>query len=74
MFTFIAVLMFVGAFVAAASAIYATIAASLPKIEAALAGNGGISAIPALPSRQVPLERFTVRPVAGRSMKWRVAA
>ncbi|MES2095471.1 MAG: hypothetical protein V4459_01805 [Pseudomonadota bacterium] len=73
MVTFVAVLMFAGALAAAAFAIYATVAPSLNKIEAALWGDTP-SAIPALPPRRVSTLRFTVTPLAGPAHCLRAAA
>jgi hypothetical protein len=73
MLTLIAILMFAGALGAAGFAIYATVAPSLPKIQAALAGHGGVSALPSLPPRRVSTLRVTIRPVAQPSY-WRAAA
>lgn len=73
MFTLIAVLMFAGAFAAAGFAIYATVAPSLSKIQAALAGTGTVSSLPALPMRHVSTMRVPVRP-AVQPTYWRAAA
>jgi hypothetical protein len=73
MFTLIAALMFAGAFGAAAFAIYATVAPSLNKIEAALWGDAA-SSIPALPPRRVSTLRVTVTPLAGPAQYLRAAA
>ena len=73
MLMLIAILMFAGALVVAGFAIYATVAPSLPKIQAALAGHGGGSALPSLPPRRAATLRVTVRPVAQPSY-WRAAA
>lgn len=69
----IAVLMFAGALGVAGYAIYATIAPSLTKIQAALAGNGGASTLPPLPIRRASTLRVSVRPVA-QPTYWRAAA
>lgn len=73
MLTLIAGLMFAGALGAAGFAIYATVAPSLSKIQAALAGHGGVSTLPPLPPRRMATVRVTVRPVATQSY-WRAAA
>lgn len=70
MLTFVAVLMFAGALSAAGFVLYATIAPALPKIQAALAGQGVASS---LPPRRASTLRITVRPVAQPSY-WRAAA
>jgi hypothetical protein len=73
MLTLIAVLMFAGALGAAGFAIYATVAPSLPKIQAALAGQGNVSSLPPLPVRRASTLRVSVRPVA-QPTYWRAAA
>lgn len=73
MFTVIAILTFTGAFGAAGFGIYATVAPALSKIQAALAGHGGVLALPSLPSRRVSTLRVTIKPVAQPSY-WRAAA
>ena len=69
----LAVLTFIGALVAAGFAIYATVAPSLTKIQAALAGQGGQSALPPLPVRRASTLRVSIKPVA-QPTYWRAAA
>ena len=69
----LAVLTFAGALGVAGFAIYATVAPSLAKIQSALAGQGGQSALPALPVRRASTLRVSVRPVA-QPTYWRAAA
>lgn len=69
----IAILTFAGALGAAGFAIYTTVAPSLGKIQAALAGNGGVSSLPPLPVRRPSTLRVSVRPVA-QPTYWRAAA
>ena len=74
MLTFVAILTFAGAFAAAAGAIWMTVAPALPKIGAALAGEG-VSILPSLPPhRAVSMRVTTIRPMAGSAMQWRAAA
>ncbi|THD36578.1 MAG: hypothetical protein E7773_06075 [Sphingomonas sp.] len=73
MITLIAILTFAGALSAAGYVIYATVAPALPKIQAALAGQGGVSSLPPLPMRRVSTLRVTVRPAA-QPTYWRAAA
>lgn len=74
MITFVVILTFAGAFVAAIATIYATVAPSMPKIRAALAGEG-VAMLPPLPARRtVAMRVTTVRPVAGSALRWRAAA
>lgn len=73
MIALLAILTFAGAFAAAGFAIYATVAPSLPKIQAALAGHGGMSSLPPLPPRRVSTMRVTMRPVV-QPTYWRAAA
>jgi hypothetical protein len=74
MITFVAILIFAGAFAAAAGTIYATVAPSMHKIRAALAGEG-VEMLPPLPGRRtVSMRVTTVRPVAGSALNWRAAA
>jgi hypothetical protein len=73
MLTFVAVLMFAGALSAAGFVLYATIAPALPKIQAALAGQGVASGLSPLPPRRASTLRVTVRPVVQPSY-WRAAA
>lgn len=73
MLTVIAILMFAGALGAAGFAMYSTVAPSLSKIQAALAGQGGQSSLPPLPVRRASTLRVTIRPVAQPSY-WRAAA
>ena len=68
-----AILTFAGALGAAGFVIYATVAPSLPKIQAALAGQGGQSALPPLPVRRASTLRVTIRSVAQPSY-WRAVA
>lgn len=69
----IAILTFAGALGAAGYAIYATVAPSMAKIQAALAGNGGVSTLPPLPVRRASTLRVAVRPAA-QPTYWRAAA
>ena len=69
----LAILIFAGALGAAGFVIYATVAPSLPKIQAALAGGDGNSTVPPLPVRRASTLRVTIRPVAQPSY-WRAAA
>jgi hypothetical protein len=73
MMTLVAVLTFAGALGAAGFAIYATVAPSLGKIQAALAGNDGVSNFPPLPVRRPSTLRVLIRPVA-QPTYWRAAA
>jgi hypothetical protein len=75
MFALVAMLMFAGALIAAAATIYSTIVPALPGIQDALAGRGGMSAIPPLPRRHAATTiRVTVRPVSVQPTYWRAAA
>jgi len=75
MITFVAILTFAGAFAAAAGTIYATVMPALPKIRAALAGDGTASLIPPLPPRRtVSMRVTTVRPAAASPLRWSAAA
>jgi hypothetical protein len=69
----IAMLTFAGALGAAGFAIYATVAPSLSKIQAALAGQGGAASLPPLPMRRASTTRVSVTPVA-QPTYWRAAA
>ena len=73
MLTMVAILIFAGAFVAAGLAIYATVAPSLHKIQAAFAGHGNVSALPPLPVHRGSTVRVAVRAVA-QPTYWRAAA
>lgn len=73
MITLIAILTFAGALSVAGFVIYTTVAPALPKIQAALTGQGSLSIIPPLPARRVATLRVTVRPVA-QPTYWRAAA
>ncbi len=79
MITVVAILIFAAAFGVAATSIYATVRPSLPKICAALAGNGARAMLPPLPPRRAPVMRVSVRPVSvgsvtGQMAEWRAAA
>ncbi|MGN6818193.1 MAG: hypothetical protein ACTHJR_05930 [Sphingomonas sp.] len=75
MFTLVAILMFAGALTAAAYAVYSTVVPAMPKIQAALAGQGGASMLPPLPPRRAATTlRVTVRPVTTQPTYWRAAA
>ena len=75
MFALVAILMFAGALAAAAYTVYATVIPALPKIQAALAGQGSASILPPLPPRRaVTVMRVTTRPAATQSTYWRAAA
>ena len=69
----LAILTFAGALGTAGFAIYATVAPSLPKIQAALAGQGGQSVLPPLPVRRAATLRVSINPVA-QPTYWRAAA
>ncbi|MDB5677151.1 hypothetical protein [Sphingomonas bacterium] len=73
MIMLIAVLTFAGALGAAGFVIYATVAPALPKIQAALAGQGTVPILPPLPMGRVSTLRVTVRPLA-QPTYWRAAA
>ena len=73
MISIVAILTFAGALSAAGFVLYATIAPSLPKIEAALSGRGVTSNLPPLPPRRASTLRVTAQP-AVRSTYWRAAA
>ena len=73
MITLIAILTFAGALSAAGFVMYATVAPALPKIQAALTGQGTASLLPQLPPRRVATLRVTVRP-AVQPTYWRAAA
>jgi len=75
MFTLVAVLMFAGALLAAAYAVYSTVVPALPKIHAALAGQGNASILPPLPPRRaVTTMRVTMQASAAQPTYWRAAA
>jgi hypothetical protein len=75
MFTFVAILMFTGALIAAGATIYSTVVPALPSIQAALAGKGHGSIVPPLPPRHnAATIRVTVRPVSAQPTYWRAAA
>ena len=75
MLTFVVILTFAGALAAAGLTIYATVAPALPKIVAALSGEGTASLVPPLPPRRVGAMRVTTaRPVAASPIRWRAAA
>jgi len=74
MFALVAVLMFAGALTAAAYAVYSTVIPALPKIQAALAGQGNVSMLPPLPPRRVTTLRVTMQPATTRPAYWRAAA
>ncbi len=79
MMTVVAILIFAAAFGVAATSIYATVRPSLPKIYAALSGDGVQAMLPPLPPRRAPVMRVSVRPVSvgpvsGRMAEWRAAA
>jgi hypothetical protein len=74
MMTVVAILIFAAAFGVAATSIYATVRPSLPKIYAALSGEGTPAMLPSLQPRRVPAMRVTVRPVTGQLKEWRAAA
>ena len=74
MLTMIAVVMFAGALGAAGFVLYATIVPSLPKIQAALSGEGVGASLPPLPPRRASTLRVTIRPVAQPQRYWRAAA
>ncbi len=76
MLTLVAILMFSGALAAASYAVWSTVVPALPKIHAALAGEGSASMLPPLPPRHHPAAtvRVTVRPLAAQPTYWRAAA
>lgn len=75
MFTLVAILMFAGALAAAAFAVYTTVVPALPKIQAALAGQGTASILPSLPPRRdATALRVTVQQVSMEPTYWRAAA
>lgn len=75
MLTLVAVLMFSGALIAAAYAVWSTVVPALPKIHAALAGEGSASMLPPLPLRHpAATMRVTVQPLAVQPTYWRAAA
>jgi hypothetical protein len=73
MISIVAILTFAGALGAVGFVLYATIAPSLAKIEAALSGRGVTSSLPPLPPRRASTLRVTVSPVA-QPVYWRAAA
>ena len=74
MMTVVAILIFAAAFGVAATSIYATVRPSLPKIYAALSGDGVQVMLPPLPPRRSPAMRVSVRPMTGSTTEWRAAA
>lgn len=75
MFTLVAVLMFAGALLAAAYAVYSTVVPALPKIQAALTGEGSASILPPLPPRRaVTTMRVTTQSMGAQPTFWRAAA
>lgn len=69
----LAILTFAGALATAGFVIYATVAPSLPKIQAALAGQGGQSVFTPLPVLRTSTLRVAVKPVE-QPTYWRAAA
>lgn len=69
----LAILTFAGALGTAGFVIYATVAPSISKIRAALAGQGGLSSLPPLPVRRASTLRVSIKPVA-QPTYWRAAA
>jgi hypothetical protein len=74
MMTIVAILIFATAFGVAATSIYATVRPSLPKIYAALSGEGAQAMLPPVPPRRAAVMRVSVRPVTGQMTEWRAAA
>ena len=75
MLTLVAVLMFAGALLAAAYAVYSTVVPALPKIHAALSGQGAASVLQPLPPRRaVTTIRVTTPASAAQPTYWRAAA